>query len=283
VGLANPVLFADNTSMIISKSHPKQFTNTINRNIIKINEWFQRNSLSLNIDKTYFLQFHTKTNQKHDFQTSYENRQIIKAQNTKFLGIIIDSSLSWKQHINDIIPKLNKSHFAIRSVKPFMSSEVTRLIYFSFFHSVLSYGIIFWGNSVHSKYIFKIQKRTIRIITNAEIRNLCQALFKKLQILPFYSQYIYSLLIFVVKKRNLFKLNSDIHGFSTRYDNDFHLPSAILKLFQKGVFYSGIKTNNKPSKDYQRTITCCEAIQIGSEKIYLLTYLIHGAESFLRS
>jgi hypothetical protein len=37
-GLANPVLFADNTSMIISKSDPKDFTNTINRNIIKINE-----------------------------------------------------------------------------------------------------------------------------------------------------------------------------------------------------------------------------------------------------
>jgi hypothetical protein len=40
----------------------------------------------------------------------------------------------------------------------------------------------------------------------------------------------------------LFKLNSDIHGFRTRYDIDFHLPSGKLKLFQKGVFYSGIKT-----------------------------------------
>jgi hypothetical protein len=45
-GLANPVLFADDTSMIISKSNPKEFTNTINRNIIKINEWFKGNSLS---------------------------------------------------------------------------------------------------------------------------------------------------------------------------------------------------------------------------------------------
>jgi hypothetical protein len=50
--------------------------------------------------------------------------------------------------------------------------------------------------------------------------------------------------MFVVKNRSLFKLNSDIHGFSTRYDNDFHLPLANLKLFQKGVFYSGIKTYN---------------------------------------
>jgi len=95
VGLTNPVLFADDTSMIISKSDPKEFTNTIIRNIIKINEWFKSNS-SLNIDKTYFLQFHTKTNRKYDFQTSYENRQITKAQNIKFLGIIIDSNLSGK-------------------------------------------------------------------------------------------------------------------------------------------------------------------------------------------
>jgi hypothetical protein len=50
--------------------------------------------------------------------------------------------------------------------------------------------------------------------------------------------------MFVAKNRNLFKLNFDIHGFSTRYDNDFHLPSAKLKLFQKRVFYSGIKTYN---------------------------------------
>jgi hypothetical protein len=50
--------------------------------------------------------------------------------------------------------------------------------------------------------------------------------------------------MFVVKNRSLFKLISDIHGFRTRYDNDFHLPSAKLKLFQNGVLYSGIKTYN---------------------------------------
>jgi hypothetical protein len=91
--------------MIISKSDPKQFTNTINRIIIKINDWSKSNLLSLNIDKTYFLQFPAKTNQTYDFQTSYENRKITKAQNIKFLGIIIDSNLSWKQHIDDIITK----------------------------------------------------------------------------------------------------------------------------------------------------------------------------------
>jgi hypothetical protein len=79
--------------MIITKPDPTDFTNTINRNIIKINRWFKSNSLSLNIDKTPFLKFHTKINQNHDTQISYENKQITKAQNIKFLGIIIDSNL----------------------------------------------------------------------------------------------------------------------------------------------------------------------------------------------
>jgi hypothetical protein len=72
--LANPVLFAYDTSMIITKSDPMEFTNTINRNITKINKWFKSNSLSLNIDKTHFLQFHTKINQNYDFQIFYEKK-----------------------------------------------------------------------------------------------------------------------------------------------------------------------------------------------------------------
>jgi hypothetical protein len=146
----NPVLFADDTSMIITKSDPLEFTSNINRNITKINRWFKSNSSSLNIDKIHFLQFYTKINQNHGFQILYENKQITKAQNIKFLGLTIDSNLSWKQPIDGIIPKLNKACFAIRSIKPFMSLEAMRMIYFSHFHSVLSYGIIFWGNSVHS-------------------------------------------------------------------------------------------------------------------------------------
>jgi hypothetical protein len=101
------------------------------------------NSLSLNIYKTHFLQFHTKINQNYDLQISYESKQITKARNIKFLGIIIDPDLSWKQHIDDIIHKLNKACFSIRSIKPFMSLEAMRLFYFSYFHFILSYRIMF--------------------------------------------------------------------------------------------------------------------------------------------
>ena len=118
-----------------------------------------------------------------------------------------------------------------------------KTLYFSYFHSILNYGIIFWGNSVRSQLIFKAQKRTIRIISNLGIRDSCRSTFK-LGILPFYSQYLHSLLIFVAKNRGLFQANANFHSVNTRYKDDLHLPSAHLKVFQRGVLFSGAKAYN---------------------------------------
>ena len=108
-----------------------------------------------------------------------KNRQNHKSSKYKILWNNNRFKFIMETTFDYIILELNKVCFAIRSL------EVMKLIYFSYFHSVLAYGIIFWGNSVHSKHIFKIQKRTIRIITNAGISDSCWDLFKKLEILPF--------------------------------------------------------------------------------------------------
>jgi len=158
--------------------------------------------------------------------------------------LIIDNSLSWKDHIAALTSKLNKACYAIRSIKPFLSVDILRMIYFSYVHSVLSYGIIFWGNSHPSNCIFKIQKRIIRIITNTVSRDSCRQLFKQLQILSLPSQYIFSLLVFVIKNRGLFQSNSEIHDLNTRFNHNLHLPFTNLTLVQKGVLYSESKIYN---------------------------------------
>jgi hypothetical protein len=55
----------------------------------------------------------------------------------------------------------------------------------------MNYGIILGGNEPDSDKIFKIQKKVIRIITNSRMRDSGTELFKKLEILPLYSQYQY--------------------------------------------------------------------------------------------
>jgi hypothetical protein len=142
------------------------------------------------------------------------------------LGLVIDENLSWHCHIDQMIPKLNKASYVIRFLKPLLSLDALKMVYFSTFHSIISYGIIFWGVSTYSEIIS------------------CGELFKKLCILPLQSQYVFSLLMFVVKNKDSFKTNLDIHSFNTISNHDLHIPVANLAVFQKGVGYSGIKVYN---------------------------------------
>jgi hypothetical protein len=79
----------------------------------------------------------------------YDNKQIAHISNTEFLGIIIDNSLSWKLHIEQIIPKLSAACYAFRYAKPLTSHETLKMVY-SYFHSIMTYGLIFWGNSSYN-------------------------------------------------------------------------------------------------------------------------------------
>jgi hypothetical protein len=110
----------------------------------------------------------------------------------------------WKYYVNELTSRLNKACFAIGSIRLLMSLDVLRSSYFSYVHSVISYGIIFCRNSSYSKDIFKIQKRIIRVIMNSRRSDSCRELFKQLDILPLQSQYIYSLLLFINKNKDDF-------------------------------------------------------------------------------
>jgi hypothetical protein len=52
------------------------------------------------------------------------------------------------------------------------------MIYHSLFHAVMTYGIIFWGNSSHSMQVFRMQKKAIRIIMGVVTENLLETCSK---------------------------------------------------------------------------------------------------------
>jgi hypothetical protein len=81
---------------------------------------------------------------------------------------MIDNKFSWDLHIDAIVTKLNSACYVIRTLKSLLSREALRVIHVSSVHSIVSYGIIFWGTSSDSKVIFKIKKRIIRIIMNSD-------------------------------------------------------------------------------------------------------------------
>jgi hypothetical protein len=72
----------------------------------------------------------------------------------------------------------------------------------------------------------------------------CGNLFKKLQIFPLTSQYLLSLLMFVVQNKNLYSRNIENHNIDTRQRNNSYSPQAGLTIHQKGAYYLGIKICN---------------------------------------
>jgi hypothetical protein len=78
----------------------------------------------------------------------------------------------------------------------------------------------------------------------AKPRDSCIEMFRKLGILTLYMQYILSTVMFVVKYKDIFTINTELHKINIRHKLDFHVPLPSLTEVQKGVYYSGITLFN---------------------------------------
>jgi hypothetical protein len=118
------------------------------------------------------------------------------------------------------------------------------MIYYSYFHSVRTYGLLFWGNSPDSIKIFRLQKKIIIIMMGCRSKDSCRKLFFNLEILTLPSQYILSLLLFMIRNKNQFLVNSEVHHIDTRQQTNFHRPSVNVAKYQKGVYCLGVRVFN---------------------------------------
>jgi hypothetical protein len=133
-----PVMFANDTSVIVSNPDLENFKNDIISSFRQLDDWFRTNLLSLNYNKTQFIQFRTINSLTVQLDISYNNKYIIHDTNTRFLGITIDSSLSLKHHTEGLAIKLSRACNAIRSLRPSASHKSLKMIYFAYFHAVMS-------------------------------------------------------------------------------------------------------------------------------------------------
>jgi hypothetical protein len=175
----------------------------------------------------------TKNSTSLDINIGLNKKFITNVSKTKFLGRVIESTLSWSAHVQQLIPKLCLACYAIKAIKPFISQDAVRLVYVSYFPSLMTYGIIIWGNSSDSVQVFRMQKRVVRILMGSRCRDSCRELFKTLKILPIQSQY---------------RETSEIHDKNTRSRSNLHLPLPNLSIYQRGTYCNGIKVfNNLPA------------------------------------
>ena len=226
------LLYADDTTIYVSGDNIPSLYNIINKEMKNISEWFKANKLTLNTNKTTYMTFGNKLTEENNC-ISLNNTQIKKCDVTKFLGIYLDSTLSWSAHIKYLGNKLSSGLYALNLVKYLPSKHLTT-IYYSLVHSYLNYGCILWGNS-DKKYTRKLeilQKKCVRSIFHAKYNAESRPLFKRGSILTLKD--IFQLETTKLMSRiytdsaatpltEMFIRNCDIHMHNTRQQTTFNI------------------------------------------------------------
>ncbi|PNF22769.1 hypothetical protein B7P43_G06670 [Cryptotermes secundus] len=238
------LLYADDTSIVVSGIDIDEIQVRSNLVLNSLSRWFAVNGLSLNLKKTKVVKFDTTNRDNMSIHLKFNDEILHQETHVKFLGIEIDKTLNWKSQIESMLSRLGKACFAIRNMKLYSNIETLKMIYHAYFHSIMRYGIVFWGNSWEAKKIFLLQKRAIRIMLGMKPRESCRTVFKKLKILTLASQYILSLMILMVNNLGHYTFNHTIHGKSTRQVRNLHVPQSHLTKRQKGVYCMSVKVFN---------------------------------------
>jgi hypothetical protein len=107
------LLYTDDISIIVTSPNLENFNKQIDKIFMDINNWFKRNQLDLNDNKTHYLKFSTKNSMDYVLKLNYQGNYMKRSSYTKFLGLITDDSLSWKAHIDHIMSKPNTACLVI--------------------------------------------------------------------------------------------------------------------------------------------------------------------------
>lgn len=214
--LCDIVLFADDTSLIFKVSRKDPNFDVVNSSLAQVLNWFKVNNLLLNSKKTKCIKFSMPNVKSPGTNLVLNNESVLIVESTVFLGLTLDCKLQWGAHISCLAGKLSSAAFAVRKVRQLTDVETARLVYFSYFHSVMSYGILLWGKAADIETIFVVQKRAIRSIYNLGSRVSLRERFKEIGILTVASQYIYANVVYVKSNIGLYTRNCDVHEINTR-------------------------------------------------------------------
>ena len=90
-------------------------------------------------------------------------------------------------------------------------------------------------------------------MTKSRSRDSCRQLFKRLEILPLQSQYIFSVLLFVVKNKDLYTTNQEIHSINTRCTINLKPPVCNLTI-PKGSLFLWYKVIQPLTTKYKKSL-----------------------------
>jgi exonuclease III len=189
------IMFADDTNILGSfdsnsiknETTKSELETKINSELDQVSDWLAVNKLSLNIQKTKYMTFHSNRSQTKNIKINIKMKGITleKVDTFKFLGVEFDSNMSWTSHINKTANKISRVNGILCRLKHLVTKQILMMIYNALFLPHVNYAITSWGfaNKTNLKRIEVIQKKAIRNICLSKYNAHSTHLFKDLNTL----------------------------------------------------------------------------------------------------
>ena len=225
----------------------------MNKELEKLYEWLCINRLSLNISKTNFVIFCPPNKPKSPVTVKINKEAIDETQYVKYLGILIDSELSFKYHITELKKKISRAIGVLYRLRPFVNTKLLTSVYYAIIYPFLIYGVVIWGNAGITLLnpLLILQKKFVRMATFndrllSSIGQLVHTppLFHKLKLLTIFDIFYLQLGIIIYQSINglgpvnrviKFTFALDIHNHETRYASEGNLYTDNVSTTRYGL------------------------------------------------
>ena len=141
--------FADDICIIYQSKKLKTLGSDLNHDLKLCSEWLNANRLSLNVDKTKLLLFHSKKKKKkmdYEICIKINGSKLNPSDHVKYLGIFLDKNLAWDYHISQLSNKLSRSNGVMYKLRKYIPKQTLLSVYYSiFYYSHLTYACQVWS------------------------------------------------------------------------------------------------------------------------------------------
>lgn len=248
------ILYADDTLLYYSSNFAKDIEKYVNEDLNLISQWLDNNLLTLNCIKSKFLLFGSSSRLKAfaDISIYINEHQLARERTFKYLGITFAENLSWSDHLDKILTKVNQRIGLLRRVKAFIPTKARLTVYNALILPLFDYADIIWGDKNNSSLMDQLQilqNKAAKTILDVPYLSSSTEALNKLHWHPLiYRRYLHRILTIFKCKNNLtdfdFELTNINHTYNTRRKDDIYLSKPKTNWGKQKLTYHACKEYN---------------------------------------